>query len=487
MPEAPAPGVQPLDGLVAWMMTQAGRRGGFLARESWPNVTVAPEVGGSGRWTVLDLLSCAGSGSAAEHAPCMPAEYRPSAKMVAFIGVYYLTLLTITTSIYLFYTKWMSRQEEDLQGWGKVFFPQEALSSSAVTRGRAAAVARECRSRAFKMYTDGLTGGALDSAPNSVTDSSSGDSAKSKDAKVHLLRGLSSTSKAVRTGYLHKVHTHMEAYFKRELLEKLGHSRRDRCIFSDIKLMANAGTLEKVKSTKFPEVDGLNKHLTKSEFIEVILPVYLDIAQRGNRPYVDMGFSRLLSVVNLRNFEVHACQAIFNEVDRNQSGFVSIDELERYILYFCELDDDSDSESDSDSSGGEEEQEQAEELEPNSPAGPLEAPGGVEQASGSHEQETRGEDRRGAAQELVEAVFDDDEMNKLEVALQETELDRQTNDAGGSINLWADMLLGGPAKVTQKWPKVLLAGLLQTGETNQSTNHWLHVLHVPLYWWYGHR
>jgi len=35
MPTQPAPGVQPEDGLVHWMMAHAGRPGGYLARPDW--------------------------------------------------------------------------------------------------------------------------------------------------------------------------------------------------------------------------------------------------------------------------------------------------------------------------------------------------------------------------------------------------------------------------------------------------------------------
>eukprot|EP01047_Picozoa_sp_COSAG01_P040866 COSAG01_NODE_3465_length_6056_cov_32.665268_2_plen_271_part_00 len=170
MPTAPASGVHAVDGLVAWMMQQAGRRGGYVARERWPPTTatittnttaVTPlgleeeeeEEGGEDyppRWTVLDVAACGvGASSTRDGSLCTIARYSPSNQLLLFWGMYFFTLFWAVNAIHFYYIQWITRQDDDLH-WAKLFVPFEDLvECDNVERTRAATFASFCRRQAM--------------------------------------------------------------------------------------------------------------------------------------------------------------------------------------------------------------------------------------------------------------------------------------------------------------------------------------------------
>ena len=161
MPTQPAPGIHPVDGLFSWMMHQAGRNGGFVAREHWPAYSRTPNVRGNislpdgvdnnedKRWTVLDLTPCGVGASDVGDGSCSIAEYTPSNRLLIFYGVYFFTLFWSIGAVYFFYTKWMSQQGDKTKAMGSMLVN---LDADHLERKRAAAFANDCRQEAMSAH-----------------------------------------------------------------------------------------------------------------------------------------------------------------------------------------------------------------------------------------------------------------------------------------------------------------------------------------------
>ena len=404
LPTAPAPGMHPLDALVAHMFSQAGRGGaGFIGREDWPATSVdghgafadlSPSANAT-YFTVLDLATPDDG----------PYAYQVSGRVKTLAVLFFAAVLSILIAGYQFFWGWEARQTGKEFVWVRLFFPQdEIMDLEELLRKRAAAVARLLR-REIKKHAHAASAEAT---------------------------GIDAFKLSVGG-----IHAAVRDYLQADLF----HPRKDgeRRVFCVDKAMVQKNPSLKSKprfpvdGLGLPEHRGANKDLTKDDFVACLLPKLQAlqasrVAAAGDaQPNSSCG--RLCSWLchDRDHFEKELCGEIFGVVNGgDERTGVSVDELFKFIVYYTEDTDDDGVKTEADSDSGSDDED---------------------------EPDKRADD-----------VDEEDQSLKVEDSplLQETSTDKLGARPSG-LNFAADLIFGGPNKVTQKCGLVLLVGLIQGG------------------------
>eukprot|EP01047_Picozoa_sp_COSAG01_P040059 COSAG01_NODE_3346_length_6219_cov_12.199804_3_plen_417_part_00 len=284
------------------------------------------------------------------------------------------------------------------------------------------------------------------------------------------------------------IHKHMQSYLQDALLQARQAASPTMLVTALSDDPAFVHKLSKVRSTKYPSFTDpqtqtvYNEDITAAEFVDCALPTYLRLAEKARNTdratCSDVLHQRMACCFKDPHcFEKKCLRNIFHIIDKTGTGAVTVDELERFVLFFC--DEDGDSDLDNDSSTSEEEDDEEEEEPP--PPLPVTLPQEAEEISADtkqHDTPAASVDqirllgglklkmrkkRESIKQAMLESVYGEfSGLDDLATILEESELDRKTNTDVG-VNVLADVLLGGPARVTRTATKVLLAALAQTG------------------------
>ena len=273
MPTTPAPGVHPVDALLAWMMEKSGRKDGFLARESWHGAS----QNSSQLWDVLNLKDCGDGASRSSSAECaVDIGYSPSSELRVFGVLYFSCVAVLLATLYRGYRTWERTQTGAWKRFTALFLP----ASKNAQREHAAQLAAWCRN---EMY-ESLEGSGLRHTT-------------SKDTNPY----------AWAAEYLKTEGKHINIEYSPSSANRF------------------AADYTHFKAGGAKGVDGVNKPLTQEQFVEAFEDILEARTERrmgsGFQSIGGTGCARLCSALTCTDHEDNVCADLFMELaDGNPEG-----------------------------------------------------------------------------------------------------------------------------------------------------------------------
>jgi len=376
MPTPPrAPETYPVDALFHWMLESSGQSGGYLARRHWNQngTTGSTQDSAPKLWDALDLATCKDGTSVGTEAPCSVQEYQPSGQLQLFLTLYAATTVAIVGYLQAGYKQRERMQSGNFKKFARVFFPHSTMDPNTQ---RMTMIAAWCRHKVL--------------GSDYKTDSTS-------------------------------LHAWFAKFFTEELKVKAVYTEDSRMRFG-----LDPDT-EADSHVSHPEHREVNCWLSKKKFVKHFKPCLKQMrkdarehaSDASNHTVATHSCAPLWHCLLCRDFDRTVCEDLFDQIS-GEDDYVSLDELERFILFFCEHD-----ESDDDSDDDDDDHSEA-----------------------------------------LGAMNDEDTL--LYVG-QHTHFHDHTGVEGGDhhtpitgVNALMDFVMGGPDKVIRSWNKILLTATLQS-------------------------
>ena len=371
--QQPSQGVHAVDGLLHWMLESSGQSGGFLARLNWTRTGAAglldavdPGDEEHNWWDVLDLSTCADGATASSDAPCLVQGYEPSVQLKSFLLLYISTTFSIVAYLHTGYRTWERMQSENFKTTLRVLFPRQFDSE----KHHIAMIAAWCRKMVLR--DDGNRGAR-------------------------------------------SIHERFADFFNDELGIKAKYTGTGNERFGV------DSSMEADMHAQHPEFREVNPWLSRNAFVLKFKPflhqmnvsAFEKSASAGGAH--SRGCAPFCHKLLCRDFNKTVCEGLFEKIS-GRDEYVSLDELQEFILFFHE-DYDSDGESDND--------------------------------------------------DMPRAISDQD---ALEYVQQHTEFAELVEGIEGGdrtypisgVSALADVAMGGPDKVVRSWGRIMLTALLQS-------------------------
>ena len=378
--QQPAQGVYPVDGLLHWMLESSGQSSGFLARRNWTGsgaarLADAVDQGGEEHnwWDVLDLSTCDDGATASSDAPCLVQGYQPSVQLKSFLMLYISTTFAIVAYLHAGYRTWERMQSENFKTTLRVLFPHHIDSE----KQHIAMIAAWCRQ--VSLRDDG------------THKQGSGD----KGAK--------------------SMHERFADFFNEELGIKAKYTGTGNERFGV------DSSIEADVHAKHPEYREVNPWLCRNAFVLKFKPFLQKMNASAFEKSDSVGGAHARGCAPFchkllcRDFNKTVCEELFEQIS-GRDEYVSLDELQEFILFFHE-DHDSDDESDNDDSP-----------------------------------------RAFNEQDALEYVQQHTEFAELVEGIEGGD---RTYPISG-VTALADVAMGGPDKVVRSWGRIMLTALLQS-------------------------